>query len=1273
MASVGAVWIDVLPSMKNFGRTLKRDVRGAATAAGTDYGQQFSRAAQREADRAGRTFGQRFGRAVDKAVTASLRGVSKTALPLLISSVGASAVSLTAALAPATGAILALPAAAGVAAGGLATLAAGVHGVGDAMAAVAEGDAEKLTEAMENLSPKAREFVRSWGGITEAFAPIRRAVQDQLFSGLASQIDALAEGGMPVLETGMTQVATSLNGLAREAVATAQTPLFQGQLSDIFEGTAAATDAFAGTVEPLMTVLAELVKIGLPLVTRFAQWAEGGLESAAAFLASEEGAQRMSDMVDRAVDTLNQLWSIGTNLGTALSNIFGATSQDGSSLLDTIEDLTNRFAEWTGSAEGQEQLATTFGMLNQIFTDLVAIMPTVASILGTVSDTVQELPGPVQDVVTQTAAWSILLAPLLGRITSLAPAVGLLAKGIGGLGKGIGGAAKWAFGKGGFFSRLAQGFKDVRVAQSAFSGRAGSLGGVLRKAWDGALNATKRGASAVAGAARSAWSGIQSAASAAASGIRSGANAAASAARAGFDRLKAGAASAAAATRSAGQAALATARQWGSLAAQQTRAAVAATRARIATIAAAAAQRTAAAAARVWAVAQRLLNAVLRANPIGLIITAVTLLIGALIYAYNNVDWFRNAVDTAFRAIGDAAMWVWDNALKPAFDAITNVIMTYVVPAVLWLWNNVLVPAFQGIASIVSWAWNNVIKPIFSLYVSYIQTVIIPIVLWLWNNVISPAFKGISSAISWAWNNIIKPAFAAIVGFVKGTLAPIFQWLYLRVIQPVWNGIKTAISLAWSGIKVVFNWLKDGVSAVKVGFETARDGIEKAWNKLKSITRKPVEFVINTVYNKGIVPVWNKVAKLVGMDELKKLEVKFAAGGIMPGYTPGRDIHHFFSPTAGFLSLSGGETIFRPEFTRAVGSRFVDFINRVARTRGVAGVRAALGFARGGIYPAQSFANGGIVGQLEEFGKSLTSIVDGDALKSAAKKILDPLVESMREEFGGAGRWAKAMISLPETISRKMLNWFRDAIGPKLGGDGKKVFETAKKYVGLGGNPNRFTRAFGMPGQPWCAMFVSEMIKEAKAQEAYNNIRSAAVSSFANSSLQSIYRMADARPGDLAVYRGRGPGGWGHINIYGGDGVTIGGNESNSVKRSTTYASRATKFMRPRKMKSGGIWWQDTEFNTTRTTPAFTELLRALDADARVYDRGGWLQPGLSMVYNGTRAPEAVLTDRQWRTLTAAARQQRSGHQITVIGASEPRRTADRLVTALRDYEVLHP
>jgi hypothetical protein len=94
----------------------------------------------------------------------------------------------------------------------------------------------------------------------------------------------------------------------------------------------------------------------------------------------------------------------------------------------------------------------------------------------------------------------------------------------------------------------------------------------------------------------------------------------------------------------------------------------------------------------------------------------------------------------------------------------------------------------------------------------------------------------------------------------------------------------------------------------------------------------------------------------------------FATGGVMPGYTPGRDVHSFYSPTAGSLYLSGGEAIMRPEFTRLVGGeQGVEEINRAARAGDVNTLSQILHFAAGGVMPSMgpvagvnAFADAGV-------------------------------------------------------------------------------------------------------------------------------------------------------------------------------------------------------------------------------------------------------------------------------------------------------------------------
>ena len=58
-----------------------------------------------------------------------------------------------------------------------------------------------------------------------------------------------------------------------------------------------------------------------------------------------------------------------------------------------------------------------------------------------------------------------------------------------------------------------------------------------------------------------------------------------------------------------------------------------------------------AAAVKIWAIAQGALNALMAANPIGLVVIAIAAAVGAVVYAYKNFEGFRNVVNNAWASL----------------------------------------------------------------------------------------------------------------------------------------------------------------------------------------------------------------------------------------------------------------------------------------------------------------------------------------------------------------------------------------------------------------------------------------------------------------------------------------------------------------------------------------------------------------------------------------------------------------------------------------------
>src|SRR5690554_2119301 len=118
-------------------------------------------------------------------------------------------------------------------------------------------------------------------------------------------------------------------------------------------------------------------------------------------------------------------------------------------------------------------------------------------------------------------------------------------------------------------------------------------------------------------------------------------------------------------------------------------------------------QRGAAIASNAWAVAQWALNAAMSANPIGLIVVAIAALVAGLVLAYKKSETFRNIVHGALNAVGAAATWLWENAIKPAWERIKAAFQA-LGDVVSWLWSKVVKPGFERIGAIAQWLWERI-------------------------------------------------------------------------------------------------------------------------------------------------------------------------------------------------------------------------------------------------------------------------------------------------------------------------------------------------------------------------------------------------------------------------------------------------------------------------------------------------------------------------------------------------------------------------------------
>lgn len=227
---------------------------------------------------------------------------------------------------------------------------------------------------------------------------------------------------------------------------------------------------------------------------------------------------------------------------------------------------------------------------------------------------------------------------------------------------------------------------------------------------------------------------------------------------------------------------------------------------------------------------------------------------------------------------------------------------------------------------------------------------------------IIPAWTTMSTALTTAKTTLVDPALAGISAGVLA-LGRTFPAQVLGSIVPAWSGMGSQImAVKTSAIDPAFSGIQSGMQTMVGAFANGARDVGLHMNQMRDNAAVPIRYTISSIFNDGVVGMWNSASDLLGTSRMSPHPIRFATGGIMPGFTPGRDVHRFISPTGGVLDLSGGEPVMRPEFGRVVGSDWVDGVNAAARVGGVTGVQKFLGNA-GGSYLG-GFNTGGVIGSI---------------------------------------------------------------------------------------------------------------------------------------------------------------------------------------------------------------------------------------------------------------------------------------------------------------------
>lgn len=569
------------------------------------------------------------------------------------------------------------------------------------------------------------------------------------------------------------------------------------------------------------------------------------------------------------------------------------------------------------------------------------------------------------------------------------------------------------------------------------------------------------------------------------------------------------------------------------------------------------------------------------------------------------------------KALAAIFEWLWSAVLSPVIDWIIagfklwwtgvkvyfDLLMTYVVgplaATVKWIWFNLISPVLDWIVDGFQVWWAGV-KLYFELLNKYVIGPLATGVKWIWFSLISPVLKWIVSGFKTWWAGV-KLYFELLRKYVIGPLADVFSWFYRKVIKPVWDKVVGIIKGAWSkGIKPTFDNVKKAIGKLQDSFRNGVNAIGKIWDGIRSKTRKPVQYMIDVVYNDGIRAVWNKVAKFVGAKQLGRFT--FSSGG---GKTSADSQTKASFATGGYTGPGGkyqpagivhaGEFVTRKESTTRLQREHpgaLDYINRTGRLPG---------YAKGGVV-------GDFIGGLFDKAKKIGSWAgDGLDLLTSPGEVWDKATGFIRGKLRAMGesQWAKALARVPT----KMLG----ALKSKLVDTAKGLFDGGGGNGLIGSVARAMAFAKAQVGKPYiwggvgpdgydCSGFMSAIQNVILGRRPYS--RAWATMSFSGNTAPAGWKKNLPAPFRVGITNA----GVGHTA-----GTLAGINVESRGGRGALMGSSARGY-------------RDSLFDSWYGFAPSMSL----------HDQGGWIPPG-GTAFNGLSTPEAVLTPRQLAALEGAA------------------------------------
>ena len=630
-----------------------------------------------------------------------------------------------------------------------------------------------------------------------------------------------------------------------------------------------------------------------------------------------------------------------------------------------------------------------------------------------------------------------------------------------------------------------------------------------------------------------------------------------------------------------------------------------------------------------------------------MVTTAWTALSGAVTSTWSRLvaavmtpvqTWFTRTIPAAAAALRSTVSAAW-SALTSTVTSLFGRLRTAVLTPVQTWFTRTLPAAASTLRSMVTAAWSALTSTVSSLFGRLRTAVLTPVQTWFTRtlpaaastlrSLVTSAWSALTSSVTGTFNRMRAAVLTPLQGWFTRTLTAAASTMR-SLVSSAWSAMGSSISRVYSGtIKPAMDRLRSIVGSVPQWFSAARSAVTRTWGNLASAITGPINAAKSSI-NRNLSDKMNYVLGKVGVSfripalasggvwQAPGKVIRAARGTVLPGYTPGRDVHMFTSPTGGRLALSGGEAVMVPEFVRAVGTKTVHMLNRMARSGGVRKVRELLS------QPMAAHARGGIIGRPSGLGTSSatgrgTSRFAGGGVLDGIKDAASAITAALQDPSGAVRKYGQQLLGLLPG-GQAIAELVRGFGGKLVGG----VVEKVKKEVTalLGGVFSR--------GGKWPPAIAGRVSANTAAAVAFGRatwgLRN--IGTLGQRANKSDHPMGKAA--DFMI-----PGWTGQAGISKGNQVA-----NWFVANPGRFG---TKYVIWRRQINSGSGWRRYTHPLNRTDPtslhmdhvhvSFLKKGGIVGPDTpKLFDQGGMLRKG-DLAFHAANRPDRVLTERQWKTV----------------------------------------